>query len=388
MVLLMVKRQHILLLLEQYDYRIHRGVAPIAREAGWQLVCPKDHVTRDRLLHNEPWDGCIAMLQRSESMEYFREHRIPLVALDFVEDDLLCPRVVPDNREIGRLAAGHFRDHGHREVFTLDPGGIAMYQERLAALKEYMEEDGGSVTVLQVSEANIAEVIGNLEVIARQRKQRLGEQPLAFFAYQDSIAAEIISICLQHELLVPEHIAVLGVDNDDLINEGLSISLSSIDIDLEGLGRRAALQLRKLLLHQSQHSGAAIVRHPPKEVVVRQSTSSYAVRNPLVSDALHWIQTHFHAGIQATDVATAMGVSQQGLQKAFASDFSRSPGQEIRHQRIQAVAHLLRSTNARLQDIAENCGYYSVDTLIISFRSAYGMTPGRYRKLNRTPATR
>ena len=107
------------------------------------------------------------------------------------------------------------------------------------------------------------------------------------------------------------------------------------------------------------------------------------MRNPLVSDALHWIHNNFHSGIQATDVAEAMGVTQQGLQKAFAANYLRSPGQEIRYQRIQAVAHLLSCTNARLEDIAENCGYYSVDTLINSFRKEFGTTPGKYRKQKR-----
>ena len=79
-----------------------------------------------------------------------------------------------------------------------------------------------------------------------------------------------------------------------------------------------------------------------------------AVRNPLVSNALHWIKNNFYKGIQATDVAQAMGVTQQGLQKAFTKSYIRSPGNEIRHQRVQAVAFLLRTTNAKLETIAKN----------------------------------
>lgn len=383
----MIKRKHIMLLLEWYDYRIHRGVAKIAREAGWQLNCPKDPVTNAGFLKDWKGDGCIALLQCRETLEYFRTHRIPLVDLGLGDHGLPIPRVVTDNREIGRLAAEHFRDHGHREVFALGPGQIPMYRERLDALREFMEEDGGSVTVLQCSETMQPEVVRELESIARQRDQRLEKLSLGFFAYQDNMAAEMISLCLQNELLVPENIAVLGVDNDDLINDGLTVALSSIDSDQEGLGRRAANLLRDMLDHPQRKSKAEIIRHSPKEVVVRRSTDCFAVRNPLVSEALHWIQQHFHTGIQATDVADAMGVTQQGLQKAFAANYTRSPGQEIRHQRIQTVAHLLSCTNARLEDIAENCGFYSVDTLINSFRTSYGITPGKYRKQKRAQRT-
>jgi LacI family transcriptional regulator len=379
----MIKRKHIMLLLEWYDYRIHRGVAKVAREAGWQLNCPKDPVTNEGFLKDWQGDGCIALLQGTDTLEYFRTHKIPLVDLGLGEHRLPVPRVVTDNREIGRLAAEHFRDHGYREVFALGPANIRMYEERLDALKEFMEADGGAVSVLETSENMQPAVIEELKSIAEERGNRLEELSLGFFAYTDNMAAEMISLCLRHELRVPENMAVLGVDNDDLINAGLTIGLSSIETDQEGLGRHAANILRDMLEHPKRKSKAVLHRHAPTEVITRRSTDCYAVRNPLVSNALHWIQNNFHTGIQATDVAEAMGVTQQGLQKAFSANYTRSPGQEIRHQRIQAVAHLLSCTDAKLEDIAKNCGFYSVDTLINSFRTAFGTTPGKYRKMKR-----
>lgn len=372
-----------MLLLEWYDYRIHRGVAKVAREAGWQLNCPKDPVTNEGFLKDWQGDGCIALLQCRETLEYFRTHEIPLIDLGLGEHQLPIPRVVTDNRAIGKLAAEHFRDHGYREVFALGPGDIPMYRERLDALTEFMEEDGGSVTVLQTSETMQPSVLDELRSIARRRERRLEELSLGFFAYQDNMAAEMISLCLRNELRIPENVAVLGVDNDDLINVGLSVGLSSIDSDQEGLGIRAANVLRDMLDPSQCKAKAEVIRHSPKEVITRRSTDCYAVRNPLVSDALHWIHNNFHKGIQAVDVAEAMGVTQQGLQKSFASNYLRSPGQEIRYQRVQAVAHLLSCTDARLEEIAINSGFYSMDTLINSFRKAYGITPGKYRKQKR-----
>lgn len=372
-----------MLLLEWYDYRIHRGVAKVAREAGWQLNCPKDPVTNEGFLKDWQGDGCIALLQCRETLEYFRTHEIPLIDLGLGEHQLPIPRVVTDNRAIGKLAAEHFRDHGYREVFALGPGDIPMYRERLDALTEFMEEDGGSVTVLQTSETMQPSVLDELRSIARRRERRLEELSLGFFAYQDNMAAEMISLCLRNELRIPENVAVLGVDNDDLINVGLSVGLSSIDSDQEGLGIRAANVLRDMLDPSQCKAKAEVIRHSPKEVITRRSTDCYAVRNPLVSDALHWIHNNFHKGIQAVDVAEAMGVTQQGLQKSFAANYLRTPGQEIRLQRVQAVAHLLSCTDARLEEIAINSGFYSMDTLINSFRKAYGITPGKYRKQKR-----
>ncbi|MGC6424096.1 MAG: substrate-binding domain-containing protein [Lentimonas sp.] len=378
----MVKRRHIMLLLEWYDYRIHRGVSRVARECGWQLNCPKDPATNEGILRDWKGDGCIALLQCTETLKYFRSHTIPLVDLGLGDHILPVPRVVTDNQEIGRLAAEHFRDQGYREIFALDPDGVKMYEERLRAVSHFMEADGGKVTVLNSNKMQNS-VISELREVAAQRDRRIEELSIGFFAFQDTMAAEMISLALRNGLRVPENVAVLGVDNDDLINAGLTIELSSVDSDQEGLGFEAANILKNLMsdphLYRSQH----LIRHPPRGVVVRQSTDCYAVENPLVANALHWIKNHFYSGIQATDVAHAMGVSQQGLQKAFSNNYTKSPGQEIRHQRTMAVAHLLRSSNATLDEIAKNCGYYSVNSLINSFRAEYHTTPGKYRKQQR-----
>ena len=159
-----------------------------------------------------------------------------------------------------------------------------------------------------------------------------------------------------------------------------------------GQGRLAATVMRSLLEFPQLVQNEKIIRHPPKGLVIRASTDCYAVGNPLVANALHWIHNNFAKGIQATDVARAMKVSQQGLQKAFAAHFSRSPGQEIRHQRVQMANQLLSTSHTKVQAIAKDCGYYSVDTFIKSFRQVHGTTPGKYRQrekrsrsISRTP---
>lgn len=376
----MLRHKLIMLLLEWYDYRIHRGVAQVARANGWQLNCPKSFSHNEGILNNWKGDGCIALLQCTQTLEYFRSHHIPLVDMGLGDHNLNVPRIVTDNKKIARMAVEHFREHGHREVFALSTNGTKMYEERLQAFIHYMEADGGKVTVFKSAGRTESKIIEELHQLAQAQGRKIEELSVGFFAYQDTAAAEMISICLQNNLRVPENIAILGVDNDDLVNKGLTVELSSVDSDQEGLGIAAAKMLQELLESPTSYDTKTIVRHPPIGVVARLSTDCYAVQNPLVANALHWIKNHFYNGIQATDVADAMGVTQQGLQKAFASCYSKSPGQEIRCQRTQAVAHLLKFSTATLDDIAKNCGYYSVNSLINSFRSEYNTTPGKYRK--------
>ena len=131
---------------------------------------------------------------------------------------------------------------------------------------------------------------------------------MGVFAYTDAMAAEFVSLLLAHRIRVPENVAVLGVDNDDLVNRGLAIGLSSVASDQEGLGKAAGDLLREMLNNPEQAHGEAALRHPPKGVVSRRSTDYYAVRSPLVGRALRWIHDNLSCGFQAGDVAAALGV--------------------------------------------------------------------------------
>ncbi|MDT8391512.1 MAG: substrate-binding domain-containing protein [Lentisphaeria bacterium] len=374
------KLKHILLLLRWYDYRTHRGVAQVAQEAGWHLICPKGAEDSRRILQGWQGDGCISVFDMPEPLEFFHSQNIPVVDLGLAELNIQLPRVATDNWEIGRLAAEHFLDRGYREVLALSHQGVPIFKERQASLRQHMQEKGGKVTILHGDLDHWSGLFQQLEDVATERGQRLEEMSVGFFAYEDCRAAELISLCLENGLRVPENVAVLGVDNDELINDGLAVGLSSIDTDLEGLGRVGANLLRKLLEYPDSVDPDTIIRHPPKELVVRKSTDCYAVRSPLVAKALHWIHNNYHRGIQARDIAAALGVTQQGLQKAFATSHIRSPAEDIRYQRSQAVRHYLCHTTDRLDDMAIACGFSSVDALIRNFREFYKVTPGQYRK--------
>jgi LacI family transcriptional regulator len=371
--------RHILLLLEWYDYRIHRGVARVAREYGWELICPKEPLRDPQFLEERQVDGSIVLLQGSERLVQLRERGIPFVDLGLKEHGIAVTRVVTDNKRIGWLASEHFREHGYREVLTLDPGGNRMYEERMEALREAMEVDGGTVTTLCCTEIRLTQFLEELEAVARRRGQDLAEWSVGFFGYTDLIAGEMISFCIQNGIRVPENVAVLGVDNDDLVNAGLTVELSSLDSDQEGLGMTAARILRELM-DGGEEASRITFRHPPRQVLARKSTDCFAVNNRLVAGALHWISKNYYRGIQAIDVAEAMGVTQQGLQKAFLKHYSRTPAREIRHQRITAVRNLLLTTDASIERISRNCGFYSVNSMINAFRQEYRTTPGNYRR--------
>ena len=117
----------------------------------------------------------------------------------------------------------------------------------------------------------------------KRRAVKWKKLSVGFFAFQDTAAAEMISICLKNNLRVPENIAVLGVDNDDLVNQGLSVGLSSVDSDQEGLGLTAARTLQKLLDSNSSRSSDSILRQPAKRCRLTAQYRLLRSRKPISS---------------------------------------------------------------------------------------------------------
>jgi len=373
--------KRILLFLDWYDYRIHRGVAQVARDAGWHLVCPKSNDQKENTLESWDGDGCIALSNNPERFEPLSRRNIPLVDLGLSPHELPASRLVTDNFAIGRLAAEHFQDRGYSEVFLEPTHGVAMFEERLSAFKEKMEERKGKVTVLSDQGGPWAkQFLQKLGQVATERNSSLKEVSWAVLAYEDSRAAELVTLCLQEGVKIPQNLAILGIDNDDLINDGLAVPISSVDSDQEGLGRKAAEILRQRLDQPDLKWNRELQRHSPKGVIIRESTSRFAVRHPLLAESLQWICENFHKGVQAVDVARAMKVTQQRLQKEFASHHMRSLAEEIRYQRVEATSHHLLHSSLNISDIAELCGFYTVDSLITNFKKIHGITPGQFRK--------
>jgi hypothetical protein len=237
--------------------------------------------------------------------------------------------VVTDNQAIGRLAARHFLDHGYREVFAAHPMGIPIFEQRLAAVTDHMQAAGGAVHMMEPVGSSWSHIIEQLESIATRRSQRLEELSIGIFAYEDYSAATLISVCLEHGLQVPQNVAVLGVDNDDLINAGLALGLSTIDTDLEG----SVAPARDCSSECSTIQPATTVKNcntiHPKESKPGRVPMPMPWAARWSQPALHWIAHHVIEGIQAIDVAKAMKISQQGLQKAFATHHVRTPGRRF-----------------------------------------------------------
>ena len=124
----------------------------------------------------------------------------------------------------------------------------------------------------------------------------------------------VIEVCRGAGWHVPEQVAVLGVDNNEMNCEASRPTLSSVQPAAEAIGRQAAELLERLL---EGHPADSHIEVPPVGVVTRMSTELTAVSDPIVATALSFIKNRAHESISVDDVAEHVGVSKRTLQTRF-----------------------------------------------------------------------
>jgi len=316
-------------------------------------------------------------------------HRIgPAVEISLVRADIEVPRVAADNQRIGKLAAGHFVERGFRHCLWVPFQDDVPNRERRDGFRQGLEGAGVSIRELPTNYWE-AGPDGSQDWAARRRivSRELARlpKPLAVFCYNDCVAADIIAACDQAGIVVPDEVAVLGVDNDAMLCESINTPLSSVRHDLGGMAYEAAALLDRLM--DGDPTPAEITRVPPMGIATRRSTDILAVGDRKVARALRFIWDHYATStLSVADVAAAVGVNRRVLEKAFRRELERGVNQELVRTRLKAVVQRLECSDESITDIASKTGYTRPNHLFRTFRGHFGMSPRQYREKARATA--
>lgn len=203
-------------------------------------------------------------------------------------------------------------------------------------------------------------------------------KPVGIMTCNDDRGCDVIEACKIADLRIPEEVAILGVDNDELVCDLSFNPLSSIDLNTEKAGYDAAELLDRLMAGEKMAKQRIAIE--PTHVVTRQTTDILAVDDSDVVEAIRFIQQHSKESIQVDDVVNAVALSRRVLEKRFRRILGRSVLDEIRRVRIDKVAQMLLETNKSILQIALALGYSGTDNVARYFRKEKGMSPIAYRK--------
>jgi len=360
---------------DYYDHGIARGIVRYAKtKPGWRLYghgwmfSPLDD------LRGWDGDGVIARIEYAETATLLEGVTCPVVDVANAFSAPHIHLVSNDDAETGRLAGRHFRKNGFKSVAYC---GVSHAQWSLRRLQGFTESLGSDdVPIFERPLSWWLQERHSVELalfLARLPK------PVALFACNDKVGLRVSSICSAEQIAVPDQVAVLGVDNEDIPCELANPTLSSIELQLEQIGERAAATLHLLMEHPERAVPNVLV--PPVDVVERRSTLAYASANPLIVEAYRRIRSDGGHVKSVKDVADEVAVSRRTLENHFKRETGQTVHEAIIAQKIRIATHLLRSTDLKMEAIAGEAGFGSLQRFFAHFKRYTGTTPNRFRKL-------
>ena len=370
----------VLMLLGTYSPAAHRGIARYGAEHGWHLQM--DMARIPVIPRGWTGDGIIAGLGEWEApLNFVRSaavRGIPVVDIYIIHPEVALPRVVGDNPAIGRLAAEHFIERGWKHFCWFSRVNHHVAQLRLSGFASVIREHGLSVRPLlkQSCSSHQQWVMMHAKLI---KALLAAPKPLAVFAFNDFDAALVIDACRAAGCRVPEDVAVLGVDNNELVVNSHHVPLSSVRLDLERIGYEGCALLDALM--GGEPAPPEFVRLiPPQGIAVRVSTDTFAVNHPTVREALRFIQDHLQRSLGVDEIAAAVGVSRRTLEETFRKELRQGVHEMLMHLRTRHARDLLLTTQRAIQDIAAQTGFCHASHLNRVFKKCYGLSPRKYRK--------
>ena len=295
-------------------------------------------------------------------------------------DPAKTPVVSADEHAVGAMAASHLLD------CNLEHFGFygRMYEPvsvgRHAGFAETLAQRGLKCSVSPVPWPDVYEWINKTHWSALQKWLQELPKPVGIFAWDDMAAHDLAAACFQAGIGVPDRVAILGVNNDDLLCDSAWPPLSSVEVDYVRVGFLAGQMLEKLISGEKIPKSARVVRVPPKGVVRRQSTDVLAVQDAFLADAIRYIRNHACDPCTVRDVLKHVPVGRRWLERNLVETLGRTPHDEIIRVRVATAQRLLQHPEESIPHVADICGFSAVPNMTRTFQQVLGTTPGAFRR--------
>lgn len=358
------------------------GIRRYAEQRGWEVRTLKDAESRPLCLRGNLKRigpiGCVVDSSHGHKDLPPRMFRgIPTVYLD-------CPpklyggrilRVVHDGAATVREA---FRElsSNHPSAYAVVGHAVPYFwsRQRVRIFKALVRQGGRRCVVFP----------GPRELPLPERAKRLAgwveklPRKCAVFAINDEVALEVVAACRKAGRQIPSEMTLVGVDNREHLCEDISPTISSVQVDFERAGYRAA----KLLDERITVGCGQVEMFGPLMTVRRESTRGFGRREPRMLAAIDLIRREACNGLRARDVAKLFEGTRRLVDLRFRETFGHSILDEIQNVRFEKVLFLLSKTNMSLASIAGQSGFGSEITLREQFRKRMGMPMSAWRRVN------
>jgi LacI family transcriptional regulator len=359
------------------------GVLRYAAEQGcnWTYITAPESLALS-VLDLKGWrgDGIIAALNTPTEASCAKGLSLPIVNISATLPKTPVPRVSCDSRVLGELAADHLIERGFQQFAYYGLRGVAYSAVRQEGFGARLAESGNQCESLLMPPTYR---LRSQQWRDQQRKlvqwlERL-PKPVGLFAVTDYRARQALDACRQVGLRVPQQVAVIGVDNEEVICAHVQPRLTSVARNNRQEGYQAAAMLDQLLRRKPLPKMEESI--PPLGVVVRESTETVAFQDPRLCDAIDYLNENLASPLGVQELASHVGVSRRWMEYAFREALGQSPYQYIRRRRLKLAQQLLeKDTRAKIYEVARQTGFSSAKQFSMAFSQEFGSSPREYQR--------
>lgn len=343
----------------------------VVQRGGWRV-----HLNANQLsITRYPWDAAIVFLAAERHRDDVLTADKPVLNVSNRLPDGLLPKVRCNDAAVGQMAADHLLELGYRPMGFVGVPQAHFSEQRYLGFSERVAAAGGRCAVFRAQDhrrprwraraAALPDWLGKLP------------RPAGVFCTSDSAALSAWHACKHAGLRVPHDIALLGVDNDPTHCQLADPPLSSIALPFERMGYEAAGLINQMA---DGKSVPMVSVSEPTLLIARGSTRAGGAEDPVVREAMSFIQQHAGEPVHVESILDALPVSRRALETRFQAVLGITPGQAIRSARLQLALQLLATTQLSITAVAEQSGCSNLARLNELFRRELGVCPSDFRR--------
>lgn len=372
-------RKRIAVLIETDDSwgrEVVRSIASYAQQENWALLIgPRDQQRRLRLPGVWKGDGVLASLRDQGMVRHLRQSGLPAVDVsNMMPQETWLGRVVTDDDARARMVFDHFRSR-HLTHFAGYAPPLGRYSpQRMVAFRQIVEQAGMDCSIYDAMNERTGWEDDHRRVLKWLKRL---PRPLAVFAADPYSARQLVEICQWEGIRIPDDVAVLAGDTDELLCNIAWPRLSSLELDCYQIGQQACRMLSGFLAGEPVPTSPLLL--PPLHVIPRHSTETLAIDDPDVAEVLRYIRLHATEGIRVSDLLRVFPVSRRTLELRFRELLQRTPAEEIRRTRLLRARDLLLHSDLTVDAVARASGIGSGAQLASDFRKHFGIRPSELR---------
>lgn len=358
-----------------YDYSHQYSGWEIIFEPAYYLKANTTSKTIDMIELMKP-DGCI--LEHISDIDELQKLKIPFIQANWFGQKGGFPYLKGNYKADGQLAANYFQSLGYTNMGFFGVANLAWSDGRFKSFKKQALKKGGNVFTYINPKKRKKGFNYDLSKIVKWLKNL--PKPIGILCCNDDLGQILINACSLGGLKVPHEIAVLGIDNDELLCTITFPNLSSIARNHTKAAFNACEVLNMMM--NGQKIKDLVIPTQPLNVIARASTDSFACNDTEVVKALQYIKSNIYDPIQVTDVVAETYLSRRSLYSRFKIVTGNTINQEIQFQKMTKFKELLSNQNLSIKEIAFKLGFNDVSHVSRWFTSKEGTSPKKWREQN------